>query len=81
MVPQLTQDVEQLSAPAPSVRATKHTPLVVSEALSLNHYRRVLTSITDPSGCGDDAPVRACPSSGDFTVTVTILCSSYRSMR
>ncbi|KZP26538.1 hypothetical protein FIBSPDRAFT_819570 [Athelia psychrophila] len=25
--------------------------------------------IGDPSGCGNDAPVRACPSSGAFTIT------------
>ncbi|KZP12385.1 hypothetical protein FIBSPDRAFT_1050103 [Athelia psychrophila] len=25
--------------------------------------------VGDPSGCGDDAPVKSCPSAGDFTIT------------
>lgn len=76
MVHQPSEDAEQSSALALSVRATRPTPLAVSEALSFDYYSRFLISSSDPSGCGNDAPVRACPSSGDFTVTVTILYST-----
>ena len=70
----LTVDARRSSVPPQPVLVTRPTLQAVRTVCSASGYRyclfkRVVRS-SDKSGCGNDRPVKSCPSSGAFPITV-----------